>query len=74
MAAIRSAVAWTLSRHDPYPAMALDRHWTLLQANRAARQLLGPIGLSEGSSLLDALLARNGLRQAIENWTDVAAQ
>ena len=27
VAALRQAMDWTLSRHDPYPAMALDRHW-----------------------------------------------
>ena len=36
---IRDAVAWMLERHDPYPAMALDRHWTLVKANGTATML-----------------------------------
>ena len=63
MADIHAAIAWTLDRHDPYPAMALDRHWRLVRVNRAAARLLGAIGLSEGDSLLEVLLAASGLRR-----------
>lgn len=72
MSAFREAIAWMLERHDPYPAMALDRHWRLVQVNSAAARLLGAMGLGEGDSLLDALVAADGLRQAIENWSEVA--
>lgn len=72
LAAPRAAVAWTLSRHDPYPAMALDRHWRLMQVNRVAARLLGAMGIGEGDSLLDALLDMDGLRRAIDNWPEVA--
>lgn len=71
MSSIRAAVAWTLDRHDPYPAFALDRHWRLVKLNRSAACLLAAMGVREGDSLLDALLATDGLRQAIENWPDV---
>lgn len=34
------AVDRILHGHEPYPALAVDRHWNLLQANRAVAQLL----------------------------------
>jgi transcriptional regulator with XRE-family HTH domain len=38
--AARDAMDMVLEGHDPYPAIAVDRHWTLLAANRAAHRLL----------------------------------
>ena len=43
-----------------------------MRVNPASARLLGTMGLGEGHSLLDALLAANGLRLAIENWPEVA--
>jgi transcriptional regulator with XRE-family HTH domain len=36
----RKAVDVVLKGHEPYPALAVDRHWTLVAANRAVSQLL----------------------------------
>ena len=33
--AAREAVDLVLTGHEPYPALAVDRHWTLIAANRA---------------------------------------
>jgi transcriptional regulator with XRE-family HTH domain len=41
--AARAAVTLVLDGHDPFPAMALDRHWNLLMANRAAQRLLAGV-------------------------------
>ncbi|MBC7805629.1 MAG: helix-turn-helix transcriptional regulator [Akkermansiaceae bacterium] len=43
LAAAREAVEMVLTAHEPYPALAIDRHWTLVTANEAARRLLGGI-------------------------------
>jgi transcriptional regulator with XRE-family HTH domain len=40
LAAARAAVQLVLDGHEPFPALALDRHWNLLQANAAAQRLL----------------------------------
>lgn len=72
MAQVRAAVDWTLARHDPYPAMALDRHWTLVKLNRSAAHLLSAIGLAEGGSLLAVLTDLEKLGVMFENWQDVA--
>jgi transcriptional regulator with XRE-family HTH domain len=38
--AARKAVELVLASHEPYPAIAVDRHWTLLFANKALAPLL----------------------------------
>jgi len=40
LAAARQAIERVLAGHEPYPAIAVDRHWTLIEANRAFRPLL----------------------------------
>src|SRR5690554_920246 len=40
MSEARKAVDLILSGHEPYPALAIDRHWTLVAANRALPILL----------------------------------
>jgi transcriptional regulator with XRE-family HTH domain len=40
MAAARAAVDLLLKGHEPYPALAVDRHWTLVAANAALRLML----------------------------------
>lgn len=43
--AARSAVELVLKGHEPFPALAIDRHWTLVTANAAVAPLLA--GASE---------------------------
>ena len=43
MASARAAVAQVLAAHEPFPALAVDRHWTMLAANRALAPLLAGI-------------------------------
>lgn len=71
MAPIRQAVEYTLQRHAPYPAFAVDRHWTILQMNPPAEQLLGLIGARVGVSLIDLILLES-VQAMIENWPEVA--
>jgi transcriptional regulator with XRE-family HTH domain len=71
MAAARAAVDAVLAAHDPYPALAVDRHWTLLAANRATQRLLGALvapHLREGAAnVLRASLHPEGLAPHIAN-------
>lgn len=71
MAPIRAAIDHTLASHAPYPALAIDRLWSVVQMNRPASALFGQLGLFEGDSLLDLLLS-DSVPDAIENWPDVA--
>lgn len=47
--AAKAAIDLVLKGHEPYPALAIDRHWTLLAANAAVAPLLG---LVSGADLL----------------------
>jgi transcriptional regulator with XRE-family HTH domain len=40
MAAMRQAITRVLDAHDPFPGIALDRHWNIVVANRAAQRLV----------------------------------
>lgn len=43
MEAARSAVERVLAAHEPFPALAIDRHWTLIAANRSLPPLLAGV-------------------------------
>lgn len=45
--AARAAIDLILKGHEPYPALAVDRHWTLLAANGAVTNLLGLVADAE---------------------------
>ena len=72
MAHVRAAVDWMIERHDPFPAIVLDRHWAVVAANRCGLMLLGGVGMAVGDSLLDALTRVEDMRAAIVNWPEVA--
>jgi transcriptional regulator with XRE-family HTH domain len=71
MVPIRRAVFRQLQGHMPYPGLAVDRLWTVREANPAALALFGAFGVQVGGSLLDMLLLE-ALPQVIENWPEVA--
>lgn len=72
MAQVREAVDWMLERHDPYPAMALDRHWNLVKANKSAGFMLGATNLKLGDSLLSLMSDKATMEATFENWEEVA--
>jgi transcriptional regulator with XRE-family HTH domain len=41
--AARLAIDQVLTGHEPYPAVAIDRHWTLIASNSATRRLLADV-------------------------------
>ena len=72
MGAIRAAVEWTLSRHEPYPGLAFDRHWRIVLCNRPGASLMSGAGLKLGDSLIDALVEDGQLWAMIENQSEAA--
>ena len=68
-----SAMEWMLDRHDPFPALAMDRHWCIVRMNRMSARLMAGFGLSEGDSVLTALWDNPALQQALENIEEVSA-
>lgn len=71
MAPVRSAVDWMLERQDPFPAIAMDRHWVIQKLNRSATMLLAGMGIGAGDSLISALADNENLRAAIDNLEEV---
>jgi len=45
MAAARAAVQRILDCHAPWPALAMDRHWNLVMANRMVSVLIGDVAI-----------------------------
>jgi transcriptional regulator with XRE-family HTH domain len=71
MREVRLAMQRMIDRHDPYPAIAIDRHWNVEAANVSATFLLKGLGIGLGDSLLEAALEPR-THEAIENWPEVA--
>lgn len=71
MAPIRQAVSRQLDRHAPFPGLAVNRYWTIQEANATALALFGALGIGPGDSLLD-LLMRDDMPGLIDNWPEVA--
>jgi transcriptional regulator with XRE-family HTH domain len=78
MVAPRSAIEMILSGHEPFPAIAIDRHWQVLHANTAAKALLAAASdktllLTPPVNVLRLSLHPLGLAPMIDNlaeWRD----
>lgn len=73
LAAARAAIDRILKGHEPHPALAVDRFWTLLSANRAAAALLKGVAghLVAGEiNVLRLSLHPDGLQRRILNFRE----
>jgi transcriptional regulator with XRE-family HTH domain len=57
MAAVREALGQVLRGHEPYPAILVDRHWNLVDANTAASLVLEPVAAELKQPPLNVLRA-----------------
>jgi transcriptional regulator with XRE-family HTH domain len=85
MASMRDAVRLILRQHEPSPALAVDRHWSLVMANAPYAQLLSLL-LGAGAprlppyevlpeprlNTLVPLFDPSLLRPRVRNWEEVA--
>jgi transcriptional regulator with XRE-family HTH domain len=70
-AAIETPLALLLEGHHPYPAIAVDRYWTIRKANRAVAPLLAGVAPELLEAPLNAVrlcLHPGGLAGRIENY------
>jgi transcriptional regulator with XRE-family HTH domain len=70
MRAACAAIEQVLRGHEPYPALAVDRHWTLVSANRALAPLLAGVApelLTPPVNVLRVSLHPDGLARRIAN-------
>ena len=76
MQPVRDAIDRLLAAHEPYPAILVDRRWTLMAANRAATVLVDGVApglLDPPCNVLRATLHPKGLSSRIVNldeWFD----
>jgi transcriptional regulator with XRE-family HTH domain len=71
--AARQAVDLVLKGHDPYPALAIDRRWSLIAANDALFRLVGdvdPALLKPPVNVLRLSVHPEGLARRIVNFTE----
>jgi transcriptional regulator with XRE-family HTH domain len=69
----RKAVDLVLRGHEPFPALAIDRHWTLVMANAAVAPLLtgaAPALLKPPVNVLRLSLHPDGLSSRIANLAE----
>lgn len=72
LAAARRAVDLVLKGHEPFPALAVDRHWNLIAANAAVTPFLvaEPEVMTPPLNLLRLSLHPKGLAPRIVNFTE----
>ena len=73
LASARTAVDLVLQGHEPYPGLAVDRHWTMVAANRAVARLLGGAAaalLKPPVNVLRLSLHPDGLAPRIANLAE----
>lgn len=73
LASMRHAVDLVLKGHDPYPALAVDRHWSLVSANEALVSLIGdvdPALMKPPVNVLRLSVHPAGLARRIVNFTE----
>ena len=71
LAAAREAVDLVLRGHEPYPAVAVDRHWNIVATNGALAPLIGdasPALLAAPINALRLSLHPEGMAPRIVNW------
>jgi transcriptional regulator with XRE-family HTH domain len=74
LAAAKAAIELVLKGQDPFPALAVDRHWNLLAANAAVGRLFGlvasPTLLQPPVNVLRLSLDPCGLQPHIANFSE----
>ncbi|MFB4277649.1 helix-turn-helix domain-containing protein [Nonomuraea sp. MTCD27] len=76
MARVRAALERVLAHHEPYPAVVMDRHWNITQANRPAEvmfaHLRGDPPASATANVVRLMFDPRELRPHVVNWEQVA--
>lgn len=75
MAPVRAAVEMVLDAH-PYPALVVDRHWNLVQANAAVGVFLAEVAptlLEPPANVLRLSLHPDGIARLARNYDEYAA-
>ena len=68
---VKDAVRMMLENHDPYPGIAIDRHWDIIDINQSAIAMFSAFEITGAGNMMDAIGAI-GDSDIIENWEEVA--
>lgn len=75
---VRRAISLLLSSHEPYPAIVVDRHWNLIDANDGASRLTSRLiepssaAVTDPPNVMRLIFHPEGLRSVIANWHELA--
>jgi transcriptional regulator with XRE-family HTH domain len=74
---IDGALRSILAQHEPFPAVVMDRGWTVLRANDGAARLFGglcaPDPVPDPANVLALIVEPGPVRDAVRNWETVVA-
>lgn len=76
LAEAKKAVDLVLAGHEPYPALAIDRHWTLVAANRAVQIMMTGVAaelLAPPINVFRVTLHPAGLASRLVNFPQLRA-
>jgi transcriptional regulator with XRE-family HTH domain len=75
-AQVRAALERMLTAHEPYPAVVMDRHWNVTEANSAGKALfawlLAGQDPDDPANVIRMVFDPNGIRPFVSNWEAVA--
>ncbi|MDX0436985.1 helix-turn-helix domain-containing protein [Sinorhizobium medicae] len=73
--AVAQAIRLMLDRHQPYPGLVFDHHYTVLLINPAFEALVDATGVpfKPGENFLDGFLGAESVRGLVMNWEAAAA-
>jgi transcriptional regulator with XRE-family HTH domain len=76
MQPVARALDMILAKHEPFPALVMDRHWNVIRTNPAAPAFFGRLidlnTLPRPFNILRTVFHPDGLRPVIANWEAVA--
>lgn len=76
LAAARATIELILAGHEPFPALAVDRHWNVVMANRGAEAMMTPADpalLAPPLNILRLSLHPRGMAPKIVNYAQIRA-
>ena len=77
MSSIQRALERILQKHEPYPAVVMDRHWNVLISNDAAPRFFNLFvdlqARSQPRNMLHLLFDPEGMRPHVAEWEKVAS-
>ncbi|WP_028224211.1 helix-turn-helix transcriptional regulator [Paraburkholderia ferrariae] len=76
MSSVVRAVERVLRQHEPFPAMAMDRHWNVLMANDSAPRFfncfIDMAARTGPRNVLHLMFDPQGMRPFVDDWESVA--